>query len=163
MGVVGGVSRGLVAAFALAGALAIMEHHHCPEGGLDAAWVIRQRGRHAGRWPVGSAGDAAQSAQCLTDDAESGTVAVRPGLSEAADAHHDETRICLVNLFVTEAPLLQLTGAEILDHHIALHHQSANDVTHLLRYHVDEDTPLVAVRYGPHQELAVVVATNTRK
>src|SRR3546814_1450050 len=40
---------------------------------------------------------------------------------------------------VTEAPLLQLTGAEILDHHIALHHQSANDVSPFLRFHVDDD------------------------
>src|SRR3546814_6039194 len=66
-----------------------------------------------------------------------------------------------VNLFVTEAPLLQLTGAEILDHHIALHHQSANDVSPFLRFHVDDDHTLVAVRAGPPQGLALVVAADT--
>src|SRR3546814_4004439 len=66
-----------------------------------------------------------------------------------------------MNLFVTEAPLLQLAGAEILDHHIAFHHQSANDVSPFLRFHVDDDHALVAVRAGPPQGLALVVAADT--
>ena len=65
----------------------------------------------------------------LSHGAEAGPFAVRAGLPEAAHPHQDQAGVVTAERGVIQAPLLQPTGPEGLDHDVNLSRQTTHQVT----------------------------------
>ena len=79
------------------------------------------------RWAVRLAGDVAEPAGGLGDRPEPGLLAERACLAVAGDADHDEPRIGRDEVLGIQVPLLEPAGSEVLDEHVALEREPANE------------------------------------
>ena len=70
-----------------------MQRHQRADHAVQRGDGVADRDADAHRRPVGIAGDVAQPAHGLADGAEAGPVAVRPGLAETGEPHHDQPGI----------------------------------------------------------------------
>ena len=111
----------------------------------------RQRGR-SGFLP----GLVGQPGHRLGQGAEGAALGVRPGLAEPGDPQHHQGWVDLLQIRRAESPFLQHSGAEVLDHHVGLGDQAAQDVLTLGFAEVQGDGPLVAGDDLPPQAVAVL-------
>jgi hypothetical protein len=93
------------------------QHRVRPGDARDAVGEAerRQRGR-----AVLLAGLVGEPAHRLHQRAERAALLVRPVLAEAGDAQHHQPRVALQQDVRAEPPLLQHAGAEVLDEHVGV-------------------------------------------
>ena len=122
------------------------EHGH---GGVHAGHQIRDG--HAGllRTAAGQvvalAGQAHEAAHALHDEVIAGAGGVRTGLAEARDGAVDEVWLHGLDRCVVEPVFRELADLVVLEHHIGVRGELADDVLALGRADVDRDRALVAV------------------
>ena len=131
------------------------EHHRVGAGqaGDPVGEAERRQRRGSGFLP----GLVGQAAHRLGEGAERAALRVRPGLPEAGDPEHHDGGVDLQQLIRSQAPFLQHPGAEVLDHHIGLGDQPAQNVLPLGFAEVQRDGPLVPGDHLPPQAVAVLV------
>ena len=78
--------------------------------------------------PVLAAEDVGHAAEGVLDYLGRPVIAVRPGLAEVGNGHHDNVRVDGADGVVAEAERRHDAGAEVLDHHVGLRGQSQGDV-----------------------------------
>ena len=83
--------------------------------------------RAAARLAVALAGDAHEAADALDDEVVARALRVRAGLAEARHRAIDEIGLDVLERRVVEAVLLQLADLVVLQHHVALRRQFADD------------------------------------
>ncbi|MNT19536.1 hypothetical protein D3C72_1547980 [compost metagenome] len=108
------------------------------------------------RRPVGVAADITQPAHRFRNRGKAGTVLVGAGLAIAGDAHHDQGRIHLAQVFPAQTPFLECAGTEVLDHDIGFSHQLAHDFLPLRAAQVQRQRLLVAALAVPPQRGALI-------
>src|SRR4029079_13917037 len=74
-----------------------------------------------------------------------GTRRIGPGLAEAGDRAIDQPRVLVLHAVVGEAVLVERRGLEILDQHVALPDQLANQLAPSGLGEIDRDRALVAI------------------
>src|SRR5262249_58070558 len=97
------------------------------------------------------AGEAHDAAHRLRDEIETAPMPVRPGATEPGERAIDQGRIVLAQLLVAKAEPLHHTGREILDEHVSLADQPAQDLRPAWRLQVERATALLPVHHpkGP--------------
>ena len=103
----------------------MMQRHQRADHAVQRGERVADADVHAHRRTVRKTGDVAHAAHRFADRAETGLVAVRPGLAEAGQAHHDQSRVGRRERVVAEAPLLERARAEILDHDVGIRARAA--------------------------------------
>jgi hypothetical protein len=78
---------------ALAGEIAGVERGHRTDEATQAAFVLRLHAAVLERLAIGGAADAHDAGEAVRDDLFVLVLAVRPGLAEWRDRHHDEPRV----------------------------------------------------------------------
>jgi len=124
--------------------LHLAQRRHHRERTLDAGDHVGQRERRQHRLAVGEAVAVGEAGHRLDQGAEAGAVAVRAGLAEAGDAHHDERGVGLEQHLRREAHRLQGAGAVILDQHLRAAHQPEQQLASARLAQVERHAPLVA-------------------
>ncbi len=137
--------------------IAMIQRHQQPDESMQRGQRIADGNPDPHRCPAGFAGKVAQAAHRFADDAETGTVAIRPGLAVAGNTQHDELGIQRVSLLPAEVPLLQLAGPEIFDHHVHLLHQLAHHFLAFGGVQVERDGLFVARLHLPPERRAALV------
>ena len=132
------------------------QRHQRADDAIQCGQRVADRDAGARRRAIGRAGDVAQSAHRLADDAEARAFAIRAGLPVAGNADHDHAGIDGGEGFVGEAPVLERAGAEVLDHDVRAFHQRARDRLAVRLPQVDGDRSLVARLHVPPQRRAVL-------
>ena len=130
------------------------EHHRVGAG--EAGDAVGEPERRQRRRSVFLAGLVGQAGHRLGEGAEGAAFGVRPGLAESGDPQHHQGRVDLLQIVGPEAPFLQHPGPEVLDHHVGLGDQPAQDVLALGLAEVQGDGPLVPGDHLPPQAVPVL-------
>ena len=93
----------------------------------------------------------------LGEGAERSPLGVRSELPEAADAQHDEVGVDLEQLVGSDVPAFHDAGPEVLDEHVGVFDEAAQDLLALGLGEVECDGPLVAGDHLRPQAVAVLV------
>ena len=144
-----GVLHGLVHVAALAGALALQQRRQHADGQVHAGVGVAQ----------GSGGLSGHVEGALVPAGRGGGTAGRLGhgleglhmretalLAEALQRRHDAARVDGVHLFPTEAQLLHITRADVLDEQVGLLQQLRKHFLALGRLHVQRERLLAGVQ-----------------
>ena len=119
--------------------------HHRAHGGEDAGAVVGDHvARPHGR-TVGPAGLIGHAGEAQGDAVEAGLVAVGTGLSVAGDARHDQPRIAFAQRVGRQVHLLQRARPEVLDQHVGLRAEFAEQVLASGIGHVAGDASLRSI------------------
>ena len=132
-------------------------------GAEQAADVIGEWDGDPGRRPVGIAGNVTQAADRFGDDAVASALAVRTGLTEPANADHDDSGIDVTEIFIAESPTLQCPRTEVLDHEVAFGDHAPDQVLTGNFSQIQGDVALVAHDAGAVERFpleAAAVITN---
>ena len=134
----------------------MVQSHHRADDAVQGGERIadRQIGPH--RRTVRIAGEIAQAAHRLADCAETGLVAIGPGLAESRQAQHDQPRIFRGKAVVAQTPFFHGAGAEILDHDVRIPGERAHDLLPFGKAQIDRDRFLVARLRVPPQRSSLV-------
>src|SRR5947209_8552816 len=97
----------------------------------------------------------AQSADRFADYAITRTAAIRTGLAEAADLHHDQPRIDFGESGIAEPPFVETARSEVFHHDVALRDQLFDDVLPLRRAQVHRDQRFVSQNARSIERLAL--------
>ena len=114
--------------------------------------VVADPGVTGGR--SGVAGEEGQSTEGVADTAETRPVLVGSGLSVAADPHHDQARVDLLQDVPAQAPFLQRSRLKVFDENIGLFDQPLENFAGLGLVQIRRDRLLVAALGQPGQRLA---------
>ena len=126
------------------------------QGAEHAGDVVGERDRREHRGQLGVARDVGVAAETGGRRTETGALAVRTGLPEPADPHHDQPRVGLAEPVQAEAPTGERAGAEVLYEDVPRGQQSAEDVLAPRPVQVQGDPALVAGGGGPGQRLVAL-------
>ena len=127
----------------------MIKRHDNAQRTMQSRQRVADRYAGAHRHPARFGRQVAQSAHGFADHAETGTVAVRPGLPVARHSQHDQPGIKRGELFPAHAPLFHRARTEIFDQHVGLGDQLAREILPFLRPQVDGDGALVARLHLP--------------
>src|SRR5512132_216697 len=150
----GFVQRG-IDVLAAAGLLLVAQRYEYADAAVEAAHIVAER-RRAGcnRGAPRHASEIRETAHCVRDPRETRPVLIRPGLTVAGDAQHDQTGVDRPQHLPADAPLLQRAGAEVLAQDIGLLDQSLEQLDPLLAMQVDGHGFLVAPLGEPGERVA---------
>ena len=145
---------------ALAGALALTQRDHDPEGAHQptAAEVGDLPGRLDGR-PVGVAGEAQHPVEAEVVHVVAGAVAVRPVLAVAGDRAVDEARVDASESLVADPEPVEHARAERLEQHVGVAGEPEQDLLALLVLEIDPDRALRPVERQEQRALGRVLRT----
>jgi hypothetical protein len=129
-----------------AGALAGEERARDPVGRIDARVDVRHRRGGFDRRAVLFSGMRHDAPGRLDDEIHAGVLRHRPALAEGGDRAVDEARIDCAQVVVAEALAVHHAGAEVLDEHVRVAHQAADQLDTGRLADVDTDAALVAVQ-----------------
>ena len=129
--------------------VAVVQSHHHADHPMQGGERVSDRQVRTHRRPIGKTGHVTQPAHRFPDRAESGQVAVRPGLPESGKPQHDQAGIFRREPFVAQSPLLQRPGPEVLDDDVCVPRDPANDLLPFGCAKVDGHRLLVAVLHVP--------------
>ncbi len=119
------------------------QHHALGRG--HARHEIADGVAHLDGRAVGEAGEIHHAGLALHDEIVAGPGGLGAALSEAGDRAVDEPRVQLAERSVAEAEALHGAGTEVLDHHVGLGEETAENGLPVRRLHVEGQALLVAV------------------
>ena len=140
---------------AAAGALAVVDRHHCAERREGGGQRVADRDPGAARRGRRVADDIAQPAHRLADRAIARALRIGPGLAVARDPDHDDAGVDPGEAVIAEVPALHRAGAKILDQDVGLRGEAADDLLAVGLAGVHGDRFLVAREHREPELLAV--------
>jgi hypothetical protein len=136
---------------------AVEERGHDSERSGDPRHSVGETERRERRRPVFVAGLMSETAHGFGQRAEGASPGVRAGLAETGDTQHDQARVEGLQLLRARTPLLQHAGAEVLDQHVGIGYEVAQDLLAFGRTEVQRHASLVAGDDLPPQPVTVLV------
>ena len=127
----------------------MVQGHHHADHGVQGGEAVADRDAGPGRRPVGLAGDMAQAAHGLADQAVARPLRIGSRLAEARHPGHHQPRIAGGQDLVAHAPFLHGAGAEVLDQDVGLVDQGQGQFPALRLAQVEGHRALVAPDHRP--------------
>ncbi|MPM98465.1 hypothetical protein SDC9_145653 [bioreactor metagenome] len=139
------VQHGDIHALALARACAAQQCRLGADHRVQPSAQVADRHAHTARARIGAAGHAHHATHRLHHHVIGWLFAVRPGLAEARDRHHDQLREARMQRLPAVAQLLHGAWAVVLHQHVGLGQQALENLPVRIRLEVERNRFLVAV------------------
>ncbi len=140
---------------AVPGDAAAVQRGQRPLGAEHAGQAVAQRQRQPGWRPAGETVEVPQPAGRFGHRGVTGLVCVGPGLPVARHPDQDDARVALAEHVVTQVPLLQRAGTEVLHHDVGFLDQIKEQLAAARSAQVQRDGLLVASVHRPENVVPV--------